>query len=486
MNPAAFPSSMEGLFLIGLTLTPSFAILIHSLIQKGYNTMRRTIKKHPFAFLHCLCWLVLAFCMGYVMHYGDYDYYDVPLADAVVVMAMVSAGLMALSAVTGIIVKLIRRPDFATRRERSRMRAFAIQFERNLPGYGWRYLLVLLIFVLPLLAFFSVLWMDTYMPAMLLASMGIAIWLCFECYEWAENRLLKVPDNPDRFHLQQGASPSLLDDLYEREGTFGIPVRLWESRRVYLYNALMRQQVIDDRSTITGHVFPVSAIEKHFGIEQTDTSAEDVVWIPMKQFSGGTGNRNAAIRQLFSYQYSALVDRQYENPRDTDPCCYPYSSEELRLVPDETAVLKHTHDQLYLFASSATNAEEDTCYHGCMLRIKGAALVDVKWDFFENASDPEDDREHYLNPEEAQTLYRLLLQDAFTYEICSVEYLEDKQLLALEIWCEPENPAGMPLKGEAASFALDDGLGYLLLLSYDQLRWHWMKETPMGPHYLFY
>ena len=107
--------------------------------------MRRTIKKHPFAFLHCLCWLVLAFCMGYVMHYGSYDYYDVPLADAIVVLAMVSAGLMVLAAVIGIIVKLMRRPDFATRRERSRMRAFAKWFESTQPGYGWRYLLVTLI-----------------------------------------------------------------------------------------------------------------------------------------------------------------------------------------------------------------------------------------------------------------------------------------------------------------------------------------------------
>lgn len=450
--------------------------------------MPRTIRKHPFSFLYCLGWLIAGFCMGYVMHHESSDYYNVPFADTVVILSFVGTALIILCPVIGLIVKWLRRPALAVRQERSQRRAFAKWFESTQPGFGWYTLLIVLAVVLPFMAFISVIWLDRYMPAALFVSIGIAVWLCFECYEWNENRLLKEPDDPNRFHLQRDSSHSLLEELYEQSSTFGMPMSLWEGRRVYLYNALLQQGVADDRSTITGYVFSLADLEKHFNSPQQPPLTDEVVWIPLNQFYGTMeGKSRAAIQKLFPYCLTTLVDRRYETNRETDPSQYPYSSVDVRLQPDADATLCDIDHQLHLFTASATNpdSESDWYYHGCMLRIEGAELADVKWDSFETAGDPDDDREHYLSPEEAQTLYRLILQKAFTYEICSLTYLEEKRQLALEIWTEPEDPDGLPLKGEAASFALDDGLAYLLLLSYDQLRWHWMKATSMENPYLF-
>lgn len=450
--------------------------------------MPRTIRKHPFAFLYCLGWLIAGFCMGYVMHHENADYYDVPYADLFVILTVVGAVLIVLCPIIGLIVKGLRRPAPAVRQERSQLRAFAKWFESTQPGFGWHTLLIVLAIALPFLAFLSVGWLDRYMPAALFASIGIAVWLCFECYEWNENRLLKVPDDPSRFHLQKDASPSLMEDLYEGGSTFGMPMNLWEGRRVYLYNALLQQGVTDDRGTVTGYVFSVADLEKHFDLTRETPLTDEVVWIPLKQFYGAMeGKSRAAIQKLFPYCLTTLVDRRYETNRETDSSQYPYSSVDVRLQPDDDTTLCDIDQQLHLFTAAATNpdSESDWYYHGCMLHIEGAKLADVKWDSFETAGDPDDDREHYLSPEEAQTLYRLILQGAFSYEICSLTYLEEKRLLALEIWAKPEDRSGLPLKGEAASFALDDGLGYLLLLSYNQLRWHWMKTTPLETPYFF-
>ena len=443
--------------------------------------MHRTIKKHPLAFLHCLGWLCAGIAMGYIMHHESSDYYDVPYADAAVILFMAGFLLIVSAPVIGLVVKLIRQSPPATRRERAALRANAKWFESTRPGLGWYYLMAVLAGVLPILAMLSVLWVDSYMPAVLLSSIGIAIWLCFECYEWAENKLLRVTDIADRFHLQTDASTSLLDRLTQRGLTFGIPQALWDGRRDHLYNMLLQQGIIDDRSTVTGYVFPIAALEEHIGLGRTDTASEDVVWIPFGQFySGVQGKGYMAIRKMFLYDLASIADRRYENNRETESGAYPHSSTEARLLPDETAALYLQNGQLYLFANSAESfdEEEDCLYRGCMLHIGNAVLEDVKWDYFETAGEPGDDREHYLTPEEARSLYRLLLEGAFSYEICDLTYLEDKQQLAIEVWLDPEDPSGLPLEGEAVSFAPDDELGYLLLLSYDQLRWHWMKDAP--------
>lgn len=452
--------------------------------------MYRTIKKHPFAFLHCLSWLIMGLCMAYVMHHDSSDYYDVPYADTIVILFFVSLTVLVLSPIIGMIVKRIRRPDPATRKERRFLRAAARGYESTRPGFNWCYLLAVLPLVLPLLAFFSVMWIDLYMPAVLFAAIGISIWLFFLCHEYPENKLLTATVNPHCFQIQQGVQPSRLDDLYQRGVASGISEKLWESRQNHLYNMLLQEGYIDERSTITGCALPPSAIEDHFGIRQEMPDDEPVIWIPFSQFSihDGPGKGYAAIQRLFTHHFNAIVDRRFEYNRESDSSSYPFSSVDVRLQPDETAVLCETDGQLQLFAASATNPApyNDLIYQGCMLQVEEAVLEDIKWDFFETAGDPEDDREHYLSPEEARSLYQMVLEGTFTYEIFSLTYLEKKQQIALEIWLEPNDHNGLPLEGMASNFALDDGMGYLLLLSYDRLRWHWFQTRHMEKPYLFY
>ncbi|MBO5501598.1 MAG: hypothetical protein J6K73_16700 [Clostridia bacterium] len=450
--------------------------------------MLRTIKKHPFAFLHCLCWVFMGLSIGYIMHGIHQNADTIPFANELLILYYASVILLVLFPIIGLIVKWIRRPAPAVWRERSLLHSFANRFERTQPGSGWRTVLLILAGLLFIPAFLSLTIEELYVNDIWFAAIGVGIWLCFEYYEWPENKLLKETDWPERFQLRNGACASLLNELYEQNHTHGIPMHLWDSRRVYLYNAMLQQGIIDERSSITGHVFSAAEVTEHFGIEQENPDTEDVVWItfdPLNRRTSGKGY--AAIQHLFTYHLTALADRRYESNRETESSCYPYTSVDVRLQPDETIVLRKEADHLHLFTASASNtvSKSDWFYQGCMLRIEDAELADVKWDFFEAVNTPEDDREHYLSPEEAQSLYRLLLQDTFAYEICSLTYLEQKQQVALEVWLEPEDPSGLPLTGEAASFALDDGSVYLLILSYSQLRWHWMKATPKQEYHPF-
>jgi hypothetical protein len=241
---------------------------------------------------------------------------------------------------------------------------------------------------------------------------------------------------------------------------------------------LLRAGAIDARSMITAYVFSVAEACSQLGAAQENDSDEPAVWVPLKPLLSLTdGSSSAAIRDLFVYDLGRIGDRQYESTAHRLPEEYPFSSREKRLVPDADAFLQSTRRGLRLLCPTAE--DEETLYLGCMLLMEGAQIADIKWDQFEDLT-PEADREHFLNETEKQTFYRLLLADAFAYEICSLTYLEERRQIAIEIWTEPEECGGKQLSNEARSFVPDDGTGYLLLVSCEGFKWHWLHTRPYG------
>jgi len=440
--------------------------------------MRRTIQKHPIAFLHTLGWLVTGLSMGYIMFYENTSYYDVPFADGALILFAIGCLLIVLTPLIGLIVKLIRKPLPSVKRERNFLRSAAKWYESTRPGFGWYYLWALLAALLPFLTLFSVMVVDVYVASLLLIAIGVSIWLCFLCHEWPESRLLKVTDTADRFHVQTGVSGSLLDDLYRRGNVLGIPKRLWEGRRGYVYNMLLQEGLIDQRNIITAHGFSTAKVAEHFHIDNDQLAAEDALWIPFHQFSIPPQSKGmAAIGKLFPYRLRTLADSRYESNRSLHSQDYPHASTSLRLVPDETATFCLKGNQLHLLAATATDPAWDDyqLYQGCMLKLTGAALHSVKWDHFETWAQDRDLTDDYLVVQEAETFYRALLEDAFDYEICSFAYHEQEAKLAVEIWAESK--PGTAAHQQPLPFPLDDGLGFLLILTYDQLKWHWMNIT---------
>ncbi len=444
--------------------------------------MLYTIKKHPLAFLHCLGWVGIGACMAYVMRYETAGYYEAMFADVCVILSGICLALIPLTLLLGIILKLVRKQLPSQKREKSFLHSAAKRFESTLPGFRWYYLLITLAAVLPVLAFFSVVLVDKYVAAVLFLAIGISIWLCFVCYEWPESRLMQVRDTAPYFHIQPGAEEGLLNRLYKQGAVYGIPQTLWDGRRDALYNMLLRTGATKEGSTVAGHRFSTAEAAGHFGMDRNDFTDEDVVWIPLRPLlSHADNSSSAAIRGLFVHHLERIADRQYETTANRLPEDYPYSSREKRLIPDEDALLRESRRGLRLVAATAEDpdVEEDTLYQGCMLLLEGAQLADVKWDHFEDLSQT-GDREYFLSAEEAQTFYRLLLEDAFAYEICSLTYLDECRQLAIEIWTEPEETSGKRVKGEARTFVMDDGMNYMLLLRYEGIKWHWLHTRKLG------
>lgn len=439
--------------------------------------MLYAIRKHPIAFVHALSWIGLGACMAYVMYAESAGGYAQTLyADACVMLAVVCMALIPLTVLVGILLKLVRKRLPSEKREKSFLHMAAKHFEHTRPGF-WPYFgLGILAAVLPLLALCSVVLVGDQVAAVLLVSIGITIWLCFFVSAWPESRLLKVRDTADRFRISTESSPSLWDELLRQGDVHGIPEALWQGRRDHLYNMLLRAGAIDERSTVAGHRFSPAAAAWHIGVEPGKVKDEPVVWIPLRaQLSTTDAKSSAVIRELFVYSLDRIADLRYESTADMMPEDYPHSSRELRLVPDEDAFLRKCRSGLRLVAPTAGEAEGDTLHLGCMLQLEGARVVAVKWDQFEDLS-PEADRECFLSPEEAQTLFRLLMEDACGYLIHDLTYLEDRKQIALEVWTETEENSGKPVANEAKPFVMDDGLDYLLLIAYDSLKWHWLAE----------
>ncbi|MBR4067160.1 MAG: hypothetical protein IKK08_00875 [Clostridia bacterium] len=435
--------------------------------------MPRTLREHPLGFLHSLGWIAAGAAMLYVMHYEEYGYGYAEYADAAVILFVGGCALVLLTMLMGLILKLVNRKPYAAKRERSFLKAAAKRFESVQPGFGKYYACVCAAVFLPLFGVFSVIWLDAYMPGIFLICIGLTVWLCFVAAAMPEARLLKVYPGDEDFDLRREVGGSGIERLLS-EQTFGMPEALWEGRREYLYNMLLRAEGITDREQITAYRFSPAAAGKQLGLKNQELPDEPAVWVPLGDYPGIVANGGyPAIRSLFPLSLAAIHGLRYRGNRSRQLSDYPYSSSDIRLVPDETAVLAEAEDGLLLFADSATLPQEEELYHGCMLHIAGARAEGVKWDHFEDLS-PDPEKEESLNAKEMQTFMQLLLEGILDYEITHMECREDEKLLAIELWTEP--PEGRQ-DSRIAPFVMDDGLGYLLLLHYETLIWHWMETT---------
>ena len=443
--------------------------------------MLHTIRKHPLAFLHCLAWLVLGACMAYVMRYETAGYYEAMFASVCVVASAICLALIPLTMLLGIILKAVRKQPYSVRKEKGFLSHAARQFEKSRPGFGGYSLLALVAALLPILALFSVTIIDTYVAAALFAAIGISIWLCFMLSCWSEARLLQARDTAGRFHIQAACAESLPDELCRTGDVRGIPAELWEGRRDHLYNMLLKLGAVSESSTVTGYRFSAAEAAALCGAEPDGIPEGEAVWIPLAPLLRTADSRGAGVvRTLFVYSMDHFADMRYETLDNLLPEEYPYHSRDIRLNPDASAILRNSRRGLRLLARTAEEAdpEGESLYQGCMLLLEGAQPVDVKWDHFEDLS-PEADREYFLSPEEMQLFYRLLLEGAFAYEICSLTYPEDGRQIALEIWTEPEEISGKRVAYEAQRFVMDDGLHYLLLLRCDGMKWHWRNRRDL-------
>lgn len=435
--------------------------------------MPRTLREHPIGFLHSLGWICAGLAMLYVMHYEEYGYGYAEYADAALILFLGGCVLVLLTMLMGLILKLLNRKPYAAKRERSFLKAAAKRFESAQPGFGKYYACVCAAVFLPILGVLSVIWLDNYMPGIFLICIGLTIWLCFVAATMPEARLLKVYPEDGAFDLRREVSGSGIEGLLS-EQTFGMPEALWEGRREYLYNMLLRAEGITDREQITAYVFSPAAAGEQLGLTEQELPREPAVWVALGDYPGLTANGGyEAIRSLFPHSLAALHGLRYRGNRSRRLSDYPYSSGDIRLIPDETAVLAQAEDGLMLFADSAALPQEEELYHGCMLHIAGAKLEGIKWDHFDDLS-PDPEKEESLNAKEMQTFWRLLLEGVLDYEITHMECREDEKLLAIELWTEP--PQGRQ-DSRIAPFVMDDGLGYLLLVHYETLVWYWMETT---------
>lgn len=440
--------------------------------------MPRTVRKHPIAFLHALGWIFAGLSMLYVMHYEGTDYDAVLLADAAVILFGLGCALAVITPVIWLAVRLLRRPLPTAVQEKRFRRVAARWYESTRPDF-WKYrAAAIAAAVLPFLALFSVVIVEDYMPGLLLISIGLSIWLICICIEMPEARLLKVCDTADRFEIRSGASADDISRL-EDANTLGIDKRYWDSRRDHLFNMLMKEGAVDERSRIAAWDCPVSVMAEHFGVSPEEAGGEEVIWIPMGQFTFAGLKGYNPIQKLFTHQLIRIANLRYQNICSTEAADYLYSGASLTLQPDETALLRQSGDALCLLCASAACEDPDTLYQGCMLQINGPQLMAVKWDCFENITPPDaDNSEYFLSPSDAGRLYELVLKGAFPYEITEFTYAEGESLLAVELWADP--PQGScPVDERGVPFVPDDGSVYQLLIAYSSLRWHWMHSVDL-------
>lgn len=436
--------------------------------------MPKTLREHPIGFLHSLGWIAAGAAMLYVMHYEEYSYGQAEYADAAaLILFLGGCALVLLTMLMGLILKLLNRKPYAAKRERSFLKAAAKRFESAQPGFGKYYACVCAAVFLPIFGVLSVIWLDNYMSSIFLICIGLTVWLCFVAASMPEARLLKVYPEDGAFDLRRETGGSEIERLLS-EQTFGMPEALWEGRREYLYNMLLRAERITDREQITAYVFSPAAAGKQLGLKEQELPREPAVWVSLGAYSGiAAENGYPAICSLFPLSLAALHGLRYRGNRSRRLSDYPCSSSDIMLIPDETAVLAEAEDGLMLFADSAALPQEEELYHGCMLHIAGAKLEGVKWDHFEDLS-PDPEKEESLNAKEMQTFWRLLLEGVLDYEITHMDCHQEEKLLAIELWTEP--PEGRQ-DSRIAPFVMDDGLGYLLLVHYETLIWHWMETT---------
>ncbi|MBE5801940.1 MAG: hypothetical protein E7319_06600 [Clostridiales bacterium] len=447
--------------------------------------MLQTIKKHPLGFLHSMSWVGAGATMLYSMRYESAGYPEALFAEAAVILFLVCCGVFLLTPLIGLIIKLVRKQRPSVTQECHFVSAAAKWYESTRSDFFWYYVIIVLVPILPIAALLLPA-QEQYIACVFIITIGISIWLCFVLTEMPATRLLKVRDTEDRFDIRVGASAEQMDALHAGD-TFGLSKRLWASRRDYLYNMLLKEEVIDQRDRITCYDLPVSTLAAHYRLKQDSFREEDVIWIPLAQFFHRKSTKGfQVIQKLFTHSLSDIANLRFQNNRSSNPEDYHHSSTDLRLEPDEDAVLCVHKNVTRLFA--ATAQEGNRLYHGCMLLIKGARLDGVKWDRFENlATGPIGDGESAdddLNPQQAQTFYDLLLKGAFPYTLCSLTYHEQEKKLALEIWTEPAEPG--KVNRQVAAFTSDDGLNYWLVLSYDELKWYWMNSATMDASPRFY
>lgn len=440
--------------------------------------MPRTVRKHPIAFLHALGWIFAGLSMLYVMHYEEEGYYAAVLAEAAVILFGLGCALVVITPVIGLAVKLLRKPLPTAVREKHFRQAAAKWYESTRPDFWKYYAAVIAAAVLPFLALFSVVIAEEYVAGLLLISIGLSIWLICVCIEMPEARLLKVCDTGDRFQIRSGASSDDISRL-ENANTLGIDKRYWDSRRDHLFNMLMKEGAVDERSRIAAWDCPVAVMAKHFGASPEEAGDEEVIWIPMGQFAFAAFKGYNPIQKLFTHRLSCIAELRYRNIRSTEAATYPHSGAAMALQPDETALLRQSGEALCLLCASAAGEDPETLYQGCMLEITGPQLMAVKWDHLEDITPPDaENSEYFLSPSDAGRLYELVLKEAFPYEITAFTYVEGESLLAVEFWAEPAS-GSTPVDSRGVPFVPDDGTGYLLLIAFDSLRWHWMHSIDL-------
>ncbi len=442
--------------------------------------MPRTIRKHPIAFVHVLGWFCAGLSMLYIMHYEDEGYYAAQLAEAAVLLAALGCVLIVLTPVIGLAVKLLRKQSPAAVREKRFLQAAAKWYESTQPDFWKYYAAAIAAVVLPFLALLSVVLVEDYVAGVLFISIGLSIWLICVCIEMPQARLLKISDTADRFQIRSGASPDEIDRLH-KACTLGMAKARWDGRRDTLFNMLYKEGLVDERSRIAAYDCPASGMAAHFGADPERSDDEEVIWIPLNQFSMGSSKGRPAIQKLFTHSLSRIADLRFTSNRSTDPMDYPFSSGDVRLQPDETARLQPVGDDLSLICASAVSDEaaEELYCQGCMLQLIGPQLAGVKWDHFEDITPPAGgEEEYFLPPDDAQKLWRLLLNGVFPYEITAFHYMDDQNLLAVEIWADPASGSA-PADSRGVPFVGEDGAGYLLLIAFHSLRWHWMQATDL-------
>lgn len=434
-----------------------------------------TLKKHPFAFLHCLGWFLVGVSMLYALYAQDVR--PLPFPQAAETAAVAGILLFLLSPLLWLVTRIFRkRTDAAARRDRLLLRSAAASYMRTQPEGSWRKWLLILALALLLLAVLSVGFEEDHQVCFWFMTMGLGLWLFFVWLEWPEARLLTATDTERRFQLQNDLSDSQLDALYQSGRTLGMPKKHWQNRQNHLYNMLAMEYELDDHTTITVCSIPGAQIASHFGLDAASISDEEFLWIPFDQFGKESSKQGIVeMRRLLPQSLNQLADSRYETIRSTVSEDYAYTSVDVELQPKDKGWLKQTAKKTILFTPVALHPDADNpwLYQGCMLALEGAQLERIEWD----TEHPQED-ESSLCPAEADEFYRHLLKGTFEHEVCHLIYQKESRQIGLEVFVTPASDGrNQPTDSRGVPYALDDGLFYLLTYRYDRLKWHWMNTV---------
>ncbi len=442
--------------------------------------MQKSIRKHPFAFIHALAWLGLGLTMAYVARHIDDAYEQVPLADAAVIFGTLCAVLIPVTMIAGIIALLVRRKGADVRKEKTFLQKVCYDHLRT-DQKAKRAHDTLLCFAagLILLPFVLVAVFPSlidYTAALLFCTIGVIVWLWVMNAEMPKARLTKVQPDEFCFQITPGMTDTQFETLKKEGSLYGIPKHLWNGRKVYLYNMLLKDKLISEHTAIPCYDLPLDQMRQRLQLPAEGEKDEEVIWVHLKPFfPSESSSSTVAIASLFTYRFADLLRSRYEHNTSTDAADYDHHSSQIQLDMTAEAQLLFSEGRPYLFCPQTYSLadDDDKLYLGCMLQIDGAHLERVMYDHFNTWTDPEASTKYDLSPEERDTFYRLMREGVLDYTVETLDYHPFEDMLAISIWGEPVED------GQGQVFFTDDGTGYAIILRYSRLTWHWMATVDM-------